>query len=376
MASISYTKRKGKKGLTYGYRIADNKGNVITSKSGFLTKRLAKEVGESRKNKLEKVNIITKDFTLYELWKRWYELSIKPSSITDTTKKKYRYRGHTIKKIFGNQKANTLKYSKYQKLMNDYSVNVTYNYISRINSDIRNAIQLALRDKIQIDDFTIGYKINAGKKSKKESEKHIESISDYERILTYLENILDYDISIIPYLLYTLLKTGLRLREAVALKWEDINLDKGYIYTYRGYSLEVRDYTEPKTPWSVRYVPLDSKLINVLNSLKTRQETLNMAYISENIVFFDQRHGILSNHSINKHLKTYLTQLDINPKITATGTRHTYISVLLAKKYDIKTVAKIVGHKNTIQIRETYGHLLKEEYDSEWDAIKGTLAEF
>ena len=142
--------------------------------------------------------------------------------------------------------------------MNDYSVNVTYNYISRINSDIRNEIQLSLRDKIQIDDFTIGYKINAGKKSKKESEKHIESVSDYERILTYLENILDYDISIIPYLLYTLLKTGLRLREAVALKWEDINLEKGYIYTYRGYSLEVREYTEPKTPWSVRYVPLDS----------------------------------------------------------------------------------------------------------------------
>ena len=97
-----------------------------------------------------------------------------------------------------------------------------------------------------------------------------------------------------------------------------------------------------------------------------------MAYISENIVFFDQRYGILSNHSINKHLKTYLTELDISPKITATGTRHTYISVLLAKKYDIK----IVGHKNTIQIRETYGHLLKEEYDSEWQSIKEILSEF
>ena len=66
--------------------------------------------------------------------------------------------------------------------MNDYSVNVTYNYISRINSDIRNAIQLALRDKIQIDDFTIGYKINAGKKSKKESEKHIDILRKYFRL--------------------------------------------------------------------------------------------------------------------------------------------------------------------------------------------------
>lgn len=73
-----------------------------------------------------------------------------------------------------------------------------------------------------------------------------------------------------------------------------------------------------------------------------------MDYISEDIVFLNQKHGILFNHSINKHLKTYLTTLDISPIITATGTRHTYISVLLAKKYNIKTVAKIVSHKNTI----------------------------
>ncbi|MCJ1977200.1 tyrosine-type recombinase/integrase [Lactococcus paracarnosus] len=101
-----------------------------------------------------------------------------------------------------------------------------------------------------------------------------------------------------------------------------------------------------------------------------------MSYLSDDIVFFDQRHGILSNHSINDHLKKYLTILDISPIITATGTRHTYISVLLAEKYDIKTIAKIVGHKNTIQIRETYGHLLKEEYNSEWQAIKDTMSEF
>lgn len=41
--------------------------------------------------------------------------------------------------------------------MTDYFVNAIYNYISHINSNIRNAIQLALRDDIQIEDFTIGY---------------------------------------------------------------------------------------------------------------------------------------------------------------------------------------------------------------------------
>ena len=56
--------------------------------------------------------------------------------------------------------------------MNNYSVNATYNYINRINSDIRNAIQLALRDDKQIDDFTIRYKTNADKKSKQESKKY------------------------------------------------------------------------------------------------------------------------------------------------------------------------------------------------------------
>ncbi|MCJ1983302.1 hypothetical protein GYN17_04000 [Lactococcus piscium] len=74
--SISYTKRKGKKGLTYGYRIADHTGSLMSSKSGFVTKKLAKESGEFHKNRLEQGNIITKDMTLYELWKRWYELEI------------------------------------------------------------------------------------------------------------------------------------------------------------------------------------------------------------------------------------------------------------------------------------------------------------
>ena len=110
MVSISYTKRKGKKGLTYGYRIADHTGSLIDSKSGFNTKKLAKELGETHKNKLEQGNLITEDILLYNLWERWYDLQIKPSSISETTKRKYRYRGRTIHNIFGDQKAQTLKY--------------------------------------------------------------------------------------------------------------------------------------------------------------------------------------------------------------------------------------------------------------------------
>ena len=72
-----------------------------------------------------------------------------------------------------------------------------------------------------------------------------------------------------------------------------------------------------------------------------------------------------TNNGINKALKTYLTKLNITPLIVATGCRHTYACVLLAKKVDIAVVAKNMGHKNIQRIIETYGHVLKELHEQE-----------
>lgn len=59
--------------------------------------------------------------------------------------------------------------------------------------------------------------------------------------------------------------------------------------------------------------------------------------------------------------------------MTPTNIRKTYISVMLARNIDIWVIAKIVGHKDTKQITETYGHLIQEKEELESDLIRGVF---
>ncbi|MFD2195076.1 site-specific integrase [Oceanobacillus bengalensis] len=269
-----------------------------------------------------------------------------------------------------------MKYSDYQETLNEYGKEVGADTLSRFNSAIRNAIILARKDSVLIKDFTLGVKINAQKQVKQASEKYIESLSDYQSLLSFLKKKMDYPTSIIPYFLYVQLKTGFRVGEVMALTWEEINFKDGMIKTYRRMDSARHVFAPPKTSTSIREVPVSSDVLEVLSSLKARQESLKILDISDGFIFFDEKYGLPTNNGINKALKSYLTELGIKPIITATGCRHTYCSVMLAKGIDISVVAKYMGHKDTKRIIDTYGHVLKELEEKEKEKIRSVLDEF
>ena len=111
-------------------------------------------------------------------------------------------------------------------------------------------------------------------------------------------------------------------------------------------------------------------------SLKAKQKILKILDISDGLIFFDEQYGLPTNNGINKALRSYLNELDIKPIITATGCRHTYCSVMLAKGIDISVVARYMGHKDTQRIIDTYGHVLKELEEKEKEKIRKVLEEF
>ena len=61
--------------------------------------------------------------------------------------------------------------------------------------------------------------------------------------------------------------------------------------------------------------------------------------------------------------------------MSATLGRHTYGSFLLAKGVDIWIVAKLMGHKDIQQIIRTYGHVLQEVIDKEYDTVRQLLVD-
>lgn len=360
-----------KRGKSWEYRIREH--NI--SKSGFKTKKEAQTAAIELENELKRGNRIDNHSTVYDLWKRWYELEILPSNKSKRTKDKYKKVGTQIEKYLGNEIASKLKYSDYQEILNKYGEKVGSDTLSRFNSAVRHSIVLAKRDLITINDFTLGVKINAQKHAKKPNEKFIDSISDYKNILSYLISIMNYPESIMPYFFYVQLKTGFRVGEVLALTWNDIDYQKKVISTYRRIDSARHTFVPPKTDNSVRQVPISDDVLEILLSLKEKQEAINILKISDNLIFFDDKTGIPTNNGLNKALRKYLEELEINPIITATGCRHTYCSFLLAKGIDIAVVAKYMGHKDTQRIIDTYGHVLKELEEKENERIRTVLQE-
>jgi integrase len=356
-----------KRGKYWQYRIRKN-GKEI-SKSGFLTKKLAIESALLRLKEL-KNDKIDSTSTIYDLWLNWYELEVKPSNKSIRTKEKIFRAGNQIKVYFDKKIASKISYSEYQTLLNDYGKNVGADTLSRLNSMIRQSIILAQRDKINIDNFTIGVKINGQRKPKSSDQKYISSLKDYHRLIDYLKYNLNYSETIMHYVFYVQLKTGLRIGELLALTWNEIDFEKSEIYTWRRIDSARHILVPPKTKTSVRKIPISSETLEVLKKLKAEQQDRNIMQISDGFIFFDIRVGIPTNNGVNKALKRFLEKLEIRPLITSTGCRHTYCCVLILKGVDLHAIAKIMGHKNIQKIIDTYGHVLRELEEKEHDKIR------
>lgn len=372
--AISYRQR-GKKRL-WDYRIIDSNKKVIASGAGYRTKREAEIDALSIELKLMNGVKIDKNITLYDLWEKWYTLQILPQNKSDATLLKHYYRGKRIKDYFGDEPASEIKPSEYQAFINHCATEVSRDSVSRLNSEIKTVIKFAQRDKLKVDDFTLGTIITGKKVGRPKNEKSIQSIADYRKLATYLENHLDLSTSVIPYLLYVQLKTGLRFGEVTGLSWDCVRWADLEIKTYRRYDSKRYCWTKPKTETSVRSVPIDEDTITVLKKLKSEQALwLKDKHNNENMLFIDPQTGVPTSAGVNKHLQNILKELDIFPNtLTSTGLRHTYPSILLAQGIDIWAIAKNMGHKDISQITETYGHLIKEKEDLENDKIRQFLS--
>ena len=373
-------RQRGKSKL-WDYRIFDKKGKVIATNSGFKTKREAMNEAQEKERKLFQSNYTARfdsKATLYDLWQDWYDLVILPSEKSKSTKQGYYFRGKTIEKLFSDISAVQITHKEYQTRLNEYGEKVTKEHVGRLNADIRTVVKFSKRSGIVMNDFTDGVKI-FGLAGKDIEDKYIHSITSYKDLLSHLRTKFNYRESVMPYLLYFLFKTGFRVGEGMAVCWSDIDFENKTIRTYRRFSGDRQVFTSPKTKTSVREIPVDDKLLQVLKDLKEEQSMVlydRKDLNKEDLVFYDRRYKIPTNAGLNKYLRVCLSELGIgSQEMSATSGRHTYGSYLLAKGVDIWVVAKLMGHKDIQQLIKTYGHVLQEVIDKEYDTVRDLMVE-
>ena len=144
---------------------------------------------------------------------------------------------------------------------------------------------------------------------------------------------------------------GLREGEMLALTLNDINLEEGIINVNKTYQRVGRQdvISTPKTPSSVRKVSMPAFLCDEL------REYISMLYEPE----ADQRIFQITKSTLTKNFQNLTREAGLK-KITVHGLRHSHVSLLISKKYDIFEVSKRIGHKSVKTTQDIYGHLFDE----------------
>lgn len=375
MAYIEY-KQRGKKRL-WSFSIRERSKSLL-HKSGFKTKREAKIEAEKVLHKLNTGSVLSSSMTLSELYNEWLDLKILPSNRSVVTKKKYLMRKKVIERLFGNKPVSQIKPSEYQKIMNEYGETVSRNFLGRLNSCIRASIQMAIADKVIIEDFTAYVELFSSKSGQKVEEKYLHAESDYQKVLVYLKNKFDYQKSIVPYVIYFLFKTGMRFSELIALTWDEVDELNEQLKTYRRYNTAIHKFTPPKNNTSIRLVPITSDMLSLLKTLKILQLKTNKELNIDNennLIFqhFGYVYDVPDIATVNKAIKVMLKELQIFPLITTKGARHTYGSYLWHNNIDLGVIAKILGHKDISMLIDVYGHTLEEKISEEFMVVKSLL---
>ncbi|MCY7110818.1 site-specific integrase [Streptococcus oralis] len=199
------------------------------------------------------------------------------------------------------------------------------------------------------------------KQQNKEHKVKFFSNQELKQFLDYLEDLdqSSYE-NFFDYVLYkTLLASGCRIGEALALEWSDIDLKKGTI----NISKTLNRYQETNTPKSkagLREIDIDKATVSLLKQYKKRQQVQSWQLgRSEGIVFTPFTTKYAYACLLRKRLQSHFKAAGV-PDISFHGFRHTHATIMLYAGIEAKDLQYRLGHSNISMTLNTYVHATKE----------------
>lgn len=157
-----------------------------------------------------------------------------------------------------------------------------------------------------------------------------------------------------------LLTTGLRRGEALALTWDDIDLEGGTLSVSKAL-VQVRGVptlSTPKTASSHRTIAIGETTVAALRDQRVRQLQTQLAssdWKEKSIVFANSNGGHIRPDTAYRRFKRLVHREGL-PWIKLHGLRHTMASLALQGGVDVATVSERLGHADVGITTRTYLH--------------------
>ena len=364
---MSISQRKDNK--SWQYDTKDVTGKRLR-KSGFKTKKEAElalaQVTVNNGKGLS--NVVDKKITMADACIDFLDNYVENHCKTKT---KYEYKGIIKKKIipfFNNKKLiditqddieQFIKYLRTETITKNFKnnkirSNATINkYITLIGSIIDKQVK---KDKI--------FKNVAKKVQKLKTPKAKSRALTVDETKILLETCKTVKPEFYP-MLYTVLNTGLRRGEAVALKWENINLKNNTIHVTHS-ELNGKE-CEPKTETSKRYINIPSCLRKIL--LEQKLISNGSEYVFPNTIGEMYR----GNHIYERYFIPVMKACNIG-HFCFKDLRHTYGSQLIENGASYKYVQEQMGHSSPDITLGIYNHILPQSKERAMNILEDIYA--
>lgn len=194
-----------------------------------------------------------------------------------------------------------------------------------------------------------------------EGEVKYYTLEELEKLLKFMKNKKTQryeDYQLYYMLMYFLSRTGLRISEALAIRWSDIKDNKLTIERQVKKTKEGKILDTLKNSSSYRTITLDNDLIKALKKFKLHQNELLLKnkHIPKNqddIVFQNFLGDYLDVRAVRTSFERFCKRAGLKYKGTHVF-RHTHAVLLLEAGANIKYVSKRLGHKTIKTTADTY----------------------
>ncbi len=260
-----------------------------------------------------------------------------------------------INPLLGNTQLKNLTTNQIQKAVNELSLKVSPRTIQYSITILRQALKQALLEGYIFSNPALHISLP------RSVTGQIRALNkqEVEKVFAVIENPIHYVIY------FTLLSTGIRRGELLALKWRDINLKKRTV-SIRG-AVTKNEHGKwvvdtPKTQSSIRSFSISTELSSILKKHQIEQNKqilqAGSLYNNQDFIYCKDNGERYNPDHITRRYKKYCKKVGIDSNLHEL--RHTFATFALQSGMDITTVSKMLGHQNVTTTLNTYSHLLPD----------------
>jgi len=180
--------------------------------------------------------------------------------------------------------------------------------------------------------------------------------------------------------LWTLIATtGLRRSEALGLRWQDVDLDRG-VLTVRQQLVKTRTQglqtTAPKSDRGRRPIRLMARALTALRAHRERMDVERAAaappWPASELVFVTRQGAGYNGKTIDTHWRRLLARAGL-PHLRLHDLRHTLATLLLAQGEHPRLVQELLGHSQVSMTLDVYSHVLPSLHGAAMERLERFL---